>query len=129
MNRLILLLLIFCITFFSCKKDYQFGSSELSAKVELTDINILLSTERKKFNNDTLKLKGTISISAENVSITDGESWIWIDSFEPATDFDTVYENMNYRDVEIIGLFDSENTGHMLGYNSGLKEVYFIKTE
>ncbi|MBL86424.1 MAG: hypothetical protein CMO82_07180 [Winogradskyella sp.] len=68
-------------------------------------------------------------MSFENISIGNGDSWIWIDSFKPAVEFDTVYNNLNFCEVQLTGLFDSKNTGHLGQYNGGFKKIYVIKTE
>ncbi|WP_243472544.1 hypothetical protein [Winogradskyella sp. MH6] len=128
MDKLKILLIILPFVLFSCKKEYDYGNSELFEKIDLTDINILKGY-RTKFDNDTLRVKGKVTISFENISIGNGDSWIWVDSFEPAVEFDTVYNNLNYREVELIGLFDSKNTGHLGQYNGGFEKIYAIKTE
>ena len=128
MNKLKLLLVLFPVVFFSCEKEFDYGNSELFEKIDLTDINIL-KEDRAKFDNDTLRVIGKVSMSFENISIGNGDSWIWIDSFKPAVKFDTVYNNLNFCEVQLIGLFDSKNTGHLGQYNGGLKKIYAIKTE
>ena len=113
---------------FACKENQEYGNSELTSKYEFTDFQSVI-TNPKEFYKDTLRIKGQITMSSHNVSITDGNSWIWIDSFEPAVDFDNVYENLNMRNVELIGIFDFREKGFKDSYDGKFTELFYIKSE
>ncbi|MCK5443828.1 MAG: hypothetical protein KAJ23_18240 [Maribacter sp.] len=100
----------------------------LANNLELTEFQTIISNPAA-FYNDTIKIKGQISMSSHNVSITDGTSWIWIDSFEPALDFDTVYEDLNMHQVEIVGIYEFRKKGFMDDYVGKFTSLYYIKTQ
>ncbi|WP_299229694.1 hypothetical protein [uncultured Psychroserpens sp.] len=121
-------LLLISLLIFACSKNQEYGNSEIINKYEFTDFQSVVKNP-KEFYKDTLRIKGQITMSSHNVSITDGKSWIWIDSFEPAVDYDTVYQNLNMRDVELIGVFDFREKGFMDSYDGKFTELFYIKTE
>lgn len=118
--------LILSLCLFSCKENKEYGNSILAKNIELTEFQSVISNP-KAFFNDTIRIKGQISMSSHNVSITDGISWIWIDSFEPALDFNTIPENLNMQQVEIIGIYDFRETGFMEIYVGKFTDVHYIK--
>jgi hypothetical protein len=123
------LILIFIGLIFSCNtQKTEFGNAEILQKVSLTNINEL-SKNRTEFDNDTLKIIGELHLDLENKGIYVESEKIWIKSFKPATELDSVWRKMNGKKVEIIGLYKSGKTGHLGLYNGQLKEIYYIKTK
>lgn len=120
-------ILVLSLSFFTCQ-NREYGNSIITQKIELTEFQSIVSNP-KRFYKDTIRIIGQISISSHNVSITDGNSWIWIDSFEPALGLDTVYENLNMRQVEIVGVYDFREKGFMDDYVGKFTELYYIKKE
>ncbi len=113
----------------SCKSnETEFGNVELSQRINLTDISDL-KNKPTEFENDTLKLIGELHLDLENKGIYVESEKIWIDSFKPATELDSVWKKMNGRKVELIGLYKSGITGHLGLYNGQFTEIYYISTE
>jgi hypothetical protein len=126
-NRFKILIIIGLII--SCNSNkIEFGNADLSQKLELTNIRDLMK-KPTEFNNDTLKIIGEFHLTMENRGIYWKSQQIWIDSFKPATELDSVWKNMNGKKVEIIGLYKAGKTGHLGLYNGQFKEIYYIKTE
>ncbi len=122
-------ILIFIGLLVSCNSNkIEFGDDELSQKIELTNISVLIENPTE-FDNDTLKIIGEFHLTMENRGIYWKSQQIWIDSFKPATELDSVSKNMNGKKVEIIGLYKAGKTGHLGLYDGQLKEIYYIKTE
>lgn len=122
-------ILIFIGLLVSCNaNEAEFGDAELSQKIELTNIRDLVKNPTE-FDNDTLKISGELHLDLENKGVFYKSQKIWIDSFKPATELDSVWEKMNGKKVEIIGLYKTGKTGHLGLYDGQLKEVYYIKTE
>ena len=94
----------------------------------MTDLELLISNP-EEFYKDTLRIKGRISISSHNVSITDGNSWIWIDSFKPAIDFDSAYEDLNMKQVEVIGVYDFREKGFLDDYVGKFTTLLYVKEQ
>ena len=118
-------IIIFIGLLISCStKKAEFGNAELSQKITLTDIT-LLKENPTDFDNDTLKIVGKLYLTLENKGIDD----IWIPSFKPATELDSVWNKMNEKKVELIGLYKSGKTGHLGLYNGQFTEIYYIKTK
>ncbi|WP_179346703.1 hypothetical protein [Winogradskyella ursingii] len=123
------LILIFIGLIVSCNtQKTEFGNAEILQKVSLTNISEL-SENRTEFDNDTLKIIGELHLDLENKGIYVESEKIWIKSFKPATELDSVWKKMNGRKVEIIGLYKAGKTGHLGLYNGQLKEIYYIKTK
>tara|TARA_R100000544_G_C2205167_1_gene48875 strand:- start:24 stop:371 length:348 start_codon:yes stop_codon:yes gene_type:complete len=113
----------------SCNSNkVEFGNTELSQKIELTNISDSLQNPTE-FDNDTLKIVGELHLDLENKGVFAKSEKIWIKSFKPATELDSVWKKMNRRKVEIIGLYKAGKTGHLGLYNGQLKEIYYIKTK
>jgi hypothetical protein len=113
----------------SCNPNkIEFGNVELSQKLELTNISVLIKNATE-FDNDTLKIIGKLHLDMENKGIYSKSQQIWIDSFKPATEFDSVWKKLNGKKVEIIGLYKAGKTGHLGLYDGQLKEIYYIRTE
>ena len=113
----------------SCNSNkIEFGNADLSQKIELTDIGDLMKHPIKS-HNDTIKIIGEFHFTLENRGIYWKSQQIWIDSFKPATELDSVGKKMNGKRVEIIGLYRAGKTGHLGLYNGKFKEVYSFKTE
>lgn len=88
-------ILIFIGLLISCNPNKpEFGDAELSRKIKLTDISDL-SKEPTEFDNDTLKIIGELHLDLENKGVFYKSKRIWIDSFKPATELDSVWEKMN----------------------------------
>ena len=127
MNRSKILIIIGLII--SCNSNkIEFGNADLSQKIELIDIGDLMR-HPIKFHNDTIKIIGEFHFTLENRGIYWKSQQIWIDSFKPATELDSVGKKMNGKRVEIIGLYRAGKTGHLGLYNGKFKEVYSFKTE
>lgn len=127
MNRFKILIVIGLII--SCNSNkIEFGNTELSQKIELTNISDLLQNPTE-FDNDTLKIVGELHLDLENKGIFAKSEKIWIQSFKPATELDSVWKKINGKKVEIIGLYKAGKTGHLGLYNGQLKEIYYIKTK
>ena len=120
--------LMISILCFTCKQSKEYGNSDYATNIEFTDFQTVISNP-EEFYKDTLRIKGQISISSHNVSITDGNSWIWIDSFEPAVDFDIVYKNLNQKTVELIGIFDFREKSFMDTYDGKFTKLFHVKSE
>jgi hypothetical protein len=123
-------IIIFIIGLFvSCNSNLtEYGNAELSKEYKSVNISNLMENPAD-FNNDTLKIEGELHLDLENRGVFLKSNKIWINTFKPATDFDSVWNNMNGEYVEIIGLYQSEETGHLGIYNGQFKEVYYIKTD
>jgi len=122
-------ILIFIGLIISCNSNkIEFGNTELSQKIELTNISDLMQNPTG-FDNDTLKIVGELHLDLENKGIFSKSEKIWINSFKPATELDSVWKRINGKKVEIIGLYKAGNTGHLGLYNGQLKEIYYIKTK
>ena len=80
------------------------------------------------FDNDTLRLSGDLHLDLENKGIFLKSHKIWIESFRPATELDSAWNNMNGKQVEIIGLYQAGKTGHLGQFDGQFKEIYYIKT-
>ena len=106
----------------------EFGNADLSNKIELTDINDL-NKNPTDFDNDTLKIIGELHLDLENKGIFDQSGKIWVESFKPATELDSVWKKLNGKKVEIIGFYKAGKTGHLGIYNGQFKEIYYIKAE
>ncbi|WP_139242023.1 hypothetical protein [Aquimarina spongiae] len=120
-------ILIFIGFLISCNKEKtEFGNAELSQRINLIEITDLTENS-SDFDNDTLKIIGDLHLELENKGIFSKSGKIWIDSFKPATELDTVWKKMNGKTVEIIGLYKSGKTGHLGLYNGEFKEIYYIK--
>ena len=127
MNRFKILIVIGLVI--SCNSNkIEFGNTELSQKIELTNISDLLQNPTE-FDNDTLKIVGELHLDLENKGIFSKSEKIWIQSFKPATELDSVWKKINGKKVEIIGLYKAGKTGHLGLYNGKLKEIYYIKTK
>ena len=127
MNRFNILIVIGLMI--SCNSNkVEFGNTELSQKIELTNISDSLQNPTE-FDNDTLKIVGELHLDLENKGVFAKSEKIWIKSFKPATELDSVWKKMNRRKVEIIGLYKAGKTGHLGLYNGQLKEIYYIKTK
>lgn len=113
----------------SCdSKKLEFGNAGLSQKIELTNINDLMKNPTE-FDNDTLKIIGEFHLTMENRGVYWKSKQIWIDSFKPATELDSVWKNMNEKKVKIIGLYKAGKAGHLGLYDGQFKEIYYIRTE
>lgn len=113
----------------SCNtNNKEFGNAQLSQKIHLTNISFL-SKNPTDFDNDTLKIIGKLHLDLENKGIYNQSHNIWINSFKPATELDSVWKNFNGKNVEIIGLYLAGKTGHLEQYNGQFKEIYYIKTD
>ena len=122
-------ILIFIGLLFSCNTHKtEFGNAEISKKINLTEISEL-SKNRTEFNNDTLKLIGELHLDLENKGLYNKSEKIWINSFQPATELDSVWKQINGKKVELIGLYKSGKTGHLGLYNGQFTEIYYIRTE
>ena len=122
-------ILIFIGLIISCNSNkIEFGNTELSQKIELTNISDLMQNPTE-FDNDTLKIVGELHLDLENKGIFSKSEKIWINSFKPATELDSVWKRINGKKVEIIGLYKAGKTGHLGLYNGQLKEIYYIKTK
>ncbi|MGV6832046.1 MAG: hypothetical protein ACWA5P_10875 [bacterium] len=121
--------LIFIGLLVSCNtKKAEFGNADLSQKINLTKITDL-KEKLPEFDNDTLRITGELHVDLENKGIFYNSEKIWIDSFKPATELDTVWRKMNGKTVEIIGRYKSGKTGHLGLYNGKFTEIYYIKTK
>ena len=127
MEKHLFLFLILLIVSCNTQKT-EFGNAEISNRVSLTDISEL-SGNLADFDNDTLKITGELHLDLENKGIYVESEKIWIKSFKPATELDSVWKKINRKKVEIIGLYKSGQTGHLGVYNGQLEEVYYIKTQ
>ncbi|SKB35196.1 hypothetical protein SAMN05660776_0638 [Salegentibacter holothuriorum] len=113
----------------SCSSNQtEFGNSELLQKHNPITISELKENPTD-FDNDTVRLVGELHLDLENKGISFDSHKIWIDSFKPASDLDTIWEYMNGKEIEIIGLYQSGHSGHLGIYDGQLKEVYYIKTK
>ena len=122
-------ILIFIGLLVSCNPNKsEFGDAELTRKIKLANISDL-SKKSNEFDNDTLKIIGELHLDLENKGVYYKSRRIWIDSFKPATELDSVWEKMNGKKVEIIGLYKAGQTGHLGLYDGQFKEIYYIKTE
>tara|TARA_R110002012_G_scaffold295589_1_gene492245 strand:- start:1296 stop:1679 length:384 start_codon:yes stop_codon:yes gene_type:complete len=122
-------ILIFIGLLVSCNtQKTEYGNAKISHKISLTDISEL-SKNRTDFDNDTLKIIGELHLDLENKGIYNESEKIWIDSFKPATELDSVWKKLNGKKVELIGLYKSGKTGHLGLYNGQFKEIYYIKTD
>ncbi len=114
---------------FSCNRlKIEYGNAELSQKINLTEISDLLKNPTV-FNNDTLKISGELHLDLENKGIYDESDKIWLNTFEPATKLDSVWNKMNGKRVVLVGLYKSGKTGHLGLYNGQFTQIYYIKTE
>ncbi|WP_143036912.1 hypothetical protein [Aequorivita viscosa] len=116
-------LLVSCIT-----EKTEYGNAELSQKINLTEISSVFKNSTE-FNNDTLKISGVLHLDLENKGIYAKSDKIWLNSFKPATELDSVWKRMNGKKVELIGLYKSGKTGHLGLYNGQFTEIYYIKTK
>ncbi|QXP78817.1 MULTISPECIES: hypothetical protein [Winogradskyella] len=129
MGKIKIKILIFIGLIISCNSNkIEFGNTELSQKIELTNISDLMQNPTG-FDNDTLKIVGELHLDLENKGIFSKSEKIWINSFKPATELDSVWKRINGKKVEIIGLYKAGKTGHLGLYNGQLKEIYYIKTK
>jgi hypothetical protein len=129
MGKIKIKILIFIGLIISCNSNkIEFGNTELSQKIELTNISDLMQNPTA-FDNDTLKIVGELHLDLENKGIFSKSEKIWINSFKPATELDSVWKRINGKKVEIIGLYKAGKTGHLGLYNGQLKEIYYIKTK
>ncbi len=127
MNKHLFLILIGLLV--SCNESHlEYGNTELSAKFNVTKIETI-EKNPTELNMDTIRIIGQLGLDLENKGINHKTFPIWINSFHPATKMDSVWKNMNYKKVEIIGLYKSGKTGHLGLYNGQLKEIYYIKTK
>jgi hypothetical protein len=106
----------------------EYGDSKFVINRQLTDVSSIVKNPQKYYK-DTLRIKGYFSMSSHNVSIFKEDSWIWIDSFEPAMKFDTVYENLNMHSVEIVGIYDFREKDFMEPYVGKFIKILYIKSE
>jgi len=122
-------ILLFIGLLFSCNTEKtEYGNAELSQKIHLTEISSIFKNSTE-FNNDTLKISGELHLDLENKGIYAESDKIWLNSFKPATELDSVWKRMNGKKVELIGLYKSGKTGHLGLYNGQFTEIYFIKTK
>tara|TARA_B100001765_G_scaffold212469_1_gene176608 strand:- start:1132 stop:1536 length:405 start_codon:yes stop_codon:yes gene_type:complete len=122
-------ILIFIGLLVSCNTyKTEFGNAEISEKISLTDISEL-SKNRTEYDNDTLRIIGELHLDLENKGLYKESEKIWIHSFKPATELDSVWKKINGKKVELIGLYKSGKTGHLGLYNGQFIEIYYIKTE
>lgn len=122
-------ILIFIGLLISCNtKQTEYGNGELFQKINLTEIGALKENSTE-FDNDTIKILGELHLDLENKGIYGDSKKIWIDSFKPATELDSVWKKMNGKRVQLIGLYKSGKTGHLGLYDGQFIEVYYIKTE
>jgi len=129
MGKIKIKILIFIGLIISCNSNkIEFGNIELSQKIELTNISDLMQNPTG-FDNDTLKIVGELHLDLENKGFFSKSEKIWINSFKPATELDSVWKRINGKKVEIIGLYKAGKTGHLGLYNGQLKEIYYIKTK
>ncbi|WP_179333042.1 hypothetical protein [Winogradskyella costae] len=129
MGKIKIKILIFIGLIISCNSNkIEFGNTELSQKIELMNISDLMQNPTG-FDNDTLKIVGELHLDLENKGIFSKSEKIWINSFKPATELDSVWKRINGKKVEIIGLYKAGKTGHLGLYNGQLKEIYYIKTK
>ena len=119
-------IIIFSLVFLACDENREYGNFNLVNNYELTDFQSIISNP-EGFYNDTLRVHGEISISSHNVSLTDGDFGIWIESFDPAVDFNTVYENLNMKEVELIGIYDRRENIFMDEYVGKFTKLLYIK--
>ncbi len=121
--------LIFIGLLVSCNPNKtEFGNAELSQKIKLTNFSTLIKNPTE-FDNDTLKIIGELHLDLENKRIYYKSQKIWIESFKPATELDSVWIKMNGEKVEIIGLYKAGKSGYLGLYDGQFKEIYYIKTE
>lgn len=91
------LILVLIVLVVSCNtQKTEFGNAEISQKVSLTDISEL-SGNPTDFDNDTLKIVGELHLDLENKGIYVESEKIWIKSFKPATELDSVWKKMNEK--------------------------------
>ena len=119
-------IITFSLFFLACHQSREYGNFELVNNYELTNFQSIVSNP-EEFYRDTLRVQGIISISSHNVSLTDGESWISIESFEPALDFNTVYENFRAKEVELIGIYNDRGNIFMDESTGEFTKLMYIK--
>ena len=122
-------ILLFIGVLFSCNTEKtEYGNAVLSQKIHLTEISSVFKNSTE-FNKDTLKISGELHLDLENKGIYAESDKIWLNSFKPATELDSVWKRMNGKKVELIGLYKSGKTGHLGLYNGQFTEIYYIKTK
>ncbi|WP_431125424.1 hypothetical protein [Flagellimonas flava] len=124
--RRIFYMLSITILSLACKKSTEYGNVEAFNSYEFIDFQSVVKNPNE-FYKDTIKIKGQIVISSHNVSITDGSSWIWIDSFGPAYTDDSAYHDLHMKNVEILGVFDFREKGFMDSYEGKFTKLFYIK--
>lgn len=115
-----------CFLMYSCKEYIEYGNSELLLNHQLIDFSAVVHSPEEHFK-DTLRIQGQIGMFTHDVSINDGNSAIWIESFEPAISYEYVYENLNLHHVEIIGIFDYRKSGAFENYAGKFIKILYIK--
>ncbi|UAB75645.1 hypothetical protein [Mesoflavibacter sp. SCSIO 43206] len=122
-------ILLFIGVLFSCNTEKtEYVNAVLSQKIHLTEISSVFKNSTE-FNKDTLKISGELHLDLENKGIYAESDKIWLNSFKPATELDSVWKRMNGKKVELIGLYKSGKTGHLGLYNGQFTEIYYIKTK
>ena len=80
------------------------------------------------FNNDTLLISGEFHYSFEDVSINKDSNRIWVNSIGQTVGGEEIVENLHDRDIEVYGLFNSKDKGHLGQYLGTIEKIYYLRT-
>ncbi|MEO9871181.1 hypothetical protein [Ekhidna sp.] len=89
-----------------------------------------ISENPEDFNGDTILISGKYTYIFENVRLSFGSNQIWVEGF----DYDTIIvanfeERINGREVQIFGIFNSKDKGHLGQFLGTIEKSLYVTTK
>ena len=131
-NKLFLNLLIPILGLLtSCQEPMEFGNSKLAEDIDFISLE-QFEQNPENYHNDTIKIRGTLYVEYENVSIKLNNISIWIETFEPSIIGgleEDKRKKLNGDNVELTGIYNAEQKGHLGLFNGHFTKVFYMKSK
>ena len=121
------------IMFSACKEKIEYGDINLTEKIKRIEISTL-KKDFSKYNKDTLRIKGNLTLGMGNTCINSEGISIWINNLKPAVNIDFIFgdnfhKKINNKSVELIGVYKYGKAGNLNLYDGEFTKILYIKTK
>ena len=106
----------------------EFGNSKLTEDIDFISLE-QFEQNPENYHNDTIKIRGTLYVEYENISIKLNNISIWIETFEPSIIGGLEEDKLKKLNVELTGIYNAEQTGHLGLFNGHLTKVFYMKSK